>query len=173
MSHIRFICLLLILTVASVMDLRMYKVKNGLILMGFILRLILRIIWPSDGMLAAELAGMLLPLLMIGLYKYSMLGAADIKLFSVSGIYLGLNDCLYTILLTFLIAALFALRKLTAKHQLRKRLLHLRQFLKNYPITKNYQYMDFSKKDEDACIHLTVPMTLASAIVYIYQCIGG
>ena len=152
MSHIRFICLLLILTVASVMDLRMYKVKNGLILMGFILRLILRIIWPSDGMLAAELAGMLLPLLMIGLYKYSMLGAADIKLFSVSGIYLGLNDCLY---------------------QLRKRLLHLRQFLKNYPITKNYQYMDFSKKDEDACIHLTVPMTLASAIVYIYRCIGG
>ena len=59
MSHIRFICLLLILTVASVMDLRMYKVKNGLILMGFILRLILRVIWPSDGMLAAELAGML------------------------------------------------------------------------------------------------------------------
>ena len=126
MSHIRFICLLLILTVASVMDLRMYKVKNGLILMGFILRLILRIIWPSDGMLAAELAGMLLPLLMIGLYKYSMLGAADIKLFSVSGIYLGLNDCLYTILLTFLIAALFALRKLTAKHQLRKRFFQIR-----------------------------------------------
>lgn len=172
MSHIRFLCLILILTSASVMDLRTYKVKNRLILMGFILRLILRIIWPSDGGLADELAGMLLTLPLIGLYKYSMLGAADIKLLSVTGIYFGFNDCLYTILLTFLIASLFAFYKIAAKHQLKERLLYLLQFLKNYPITKNHQYMDFSKKDKKACVHMTIPMTLAAASVYIFRCLS-
>lgn len=167
MDHIRFLSLICILSAAAAMDIKTFRVKNLLIISGFTFGMVLNLLKPDLTCFMASAAGMLGPIVFMVLYKYSMLGAADIKLFSMTGFYLGFFYGIYAIVLTFLIAVPIALYRLCVKRSLKKRLFHFYCFLKNFSGHENHVYMDFSDKDNSACIHMTVPLLMAVVILYV------
>lgn len=167
MNHIRFLSLICILSAAAVMDIKTFRVKNIFIVSGFMFGIFLNFFQTDWKGFISAAAGMLGPFVFMVLYKYSMLGAADIKLFSMTGFYLGFFYGIYAIVLTFLIAALIALYRLCMKRSLKKRLFHFYCFLKNFSKHESNIYMDFTDKDKSACIHMTVPLLMAVIILYI------
>lgn len=118
------ILLLLYLSVASVMDLMWRRVKNTWIIFGIFSGFYFSIfdagIWGDGGCqldlgspgLILSLLGFFLPLPLIILYQLRLIGAGDIKLLMVSGIYLGprnLIECLPFMLITATIISLIVL----------------------------------------------------------------
>lgn len=167
MIHLTYLSLICVLAVAAVMDVSTFRVKNWWILLGLVLGGILYIAGGSQIAFADRAAGFLLPAILLLLYRYSMLGAADIKLFAMAGFYLGFSDSFLLIVITFALASVPAAYRLFTKHCLKKRFFYFLDFIRDFSTNDKHIYMDFSDKDKTACIHMTVPMTEAVMILYI------
>lgn len=95
---------------AMCMDLLKQKVSNVWILCGWCLGLGLGILRGGAGGTVAFLLGAVLPLLLLyPLFYFRMLGAGDIKLFSVLGGFLGWRLILKGIWYSFVIGAVFSI----------------------------------------------------------------
>lgn len=149
------------------MDMKTFKVKNRLVVFGILFAAVLNISCGSTQELLSRTAGSLMPAPLLILYRYSMLGAADIKLFCMAGFYLGLIQGLEFIAITFVFAAAVSLYRMISNHHLRKRFFYFLSFIRDFSTNEKDIYMDFSNKDKAACIHMTVPMAAAAAAVYI------
>ena len=78
--------LILILILASLMDLQWYKVSNGLIVPALVTGLISRVYTQGIFGTVPWLMGVILPMILCSvLYLIRALGASDVKLFSVIG----------------------------------------------------------------------------------------
>ena len=98
---------------AALFDLRTRKVPNLYLLAFAGAGLVLKgMLFGPSGLLDV-LGAVLLVLLLIGwLFLFRMLGAGDIKLFAVCGIYTGAKSVLYLLLFSFLFAGVFAFAKM-------------------------------------------------------------
>jgi len=82
--------LLLLLGAAAVMDRRRFRVSNRLIAAGCAAGILLRLLSEGRHAIPSFMAGAALPFLIcLPLFALSMIGAGDIKLFMMTGIYLG------------------------------------------------------------------------------------
>lgn len=99
--------------VATLMDLHRGKIKNEIILLGYLLGLISLICQGRPEKLFYALSGLLFPIVLLyPIFLIRGLGAGDIKLFSVIGCFLSYKDTFYCILLAFLIGGIISLFKL-------------------------------------------------------------
>ena len=103
------ILLLALNLLAALSDLRSFRVSNQLIRAGAVLGLSLQLLLNGSRGLADALLGQLPPLVLLPLFMFSMIGAADIKLFMVTGIFLGPGLCLKSMALTGILAAAWSL----------------------------------------------------------------
>ena len=159
MVHLTYLSLICILAVAAVMDISTFRVKNRWIIFGLVFGVILYIAAGQWAVIANKAAGFLLPASLLVLYRYSMLGAADIKLFAVAGFYLGFRDSFLFIVMTFMLASGLAVYRILTNHCLKKRFFYFHNFIKHI-------YMDFANKDKTACLHMTVPMAVTAVLLY-------
>lgn len=106
--------LLALLVIASLSDYSSYKIPNWLTFGGMLFGLIYNSIIPFStnphhAFLWAA-GGLLIGLFtMLPLYVMKVMGAGDVKLMAMVGAFLGVNDTLYVILLSFIIGGVAAL----------------------------------------------------------------
>lgn len=104
--------LLLILLIAVVTDIRHTKIRNRLILCGWTVGLVFRILGDGyAGILYAILNSMIPVVLLILLFQMHALGAGDIKLFSVTGSFLTTEQLMHVMAVSFVIAAVLGMGK--------------------------------------------------------------
>lgn len=96
--------ILLFTAVAAVMDLKWWKVKNYWILAGAAGGVFYRLFSEEENSLRQGIIGMIVPILLLGFFWYlGLIGAGDIKLFSVTGLWTG-----GTLILEFMLFSLLS-----------------------------------------------------------------
>ncbi len=115
--------LILLLLIAALWDLWRGKVPNQLILLGLFLGTGRLLLSREIVQIRAYLPGIVLPpLLFFPLFQTGILGAGDIKLFSLLGCFLPARDAFQCIAAAFFIAAIHSLILLLWRKNLRKRM---------------------------------------------------
>lgn len=99
--------LITLLSVAAMLDLFYAKIPNWIILSGLISALIIPLYSVGVSGIGKYFAGMMIPLLTgVIVFEFGVLGAGDIKLFSVIGAFLGVRGVLGSFCAAVLIGAI-------------------------------------------------------------------
>ena len=123
------IILFIINFLAALSDLRSFRVSNTLIQTGAVLGLSLHLLMYGGRGLADAFLGLFVPLALLPLFMFSMIGAGDIKLFMVTGIFLGPGLCLQSMALTGILAAFWSLLRLIGERLTGERFAYLYSYL--------------------------------------------
>ena len=122
---------LLLTLFSAISDIRTYKVPNILLIIFAAAGLAEQwIFFGRKGLLNAAGAVLLVFLLVGWLFLFRMLGAGDIKLFAVCGIYTGAKSVLYLMLFSFVFAGIYALVKLAGNGSLAERFRTLADYVR-------------------------------------------
>lgn len=98
-------------------------------------------------------------------YKVRMLGASDVKIFSVVGSFVGVMTSLQIIVVSVFTGAVLAVFKIFCRKNLRHRLNHFIHYIYGCKENKKLkQYYDREKEGDDGIIPFTVAITLASIL---------
>ena len=103
--------LLTVLVFAVAADFREMRISNRLIASGLMMGLALRILGEGGAGIVHFLVNISIPVMFL-LFQLRVIGAGDIKLFSVAGGFLSMRQLLYVILAAFVAAAVIGLGKL-------------------------------------------------------------
>jgi len=134
---------------------------------GLILGLLFAIFGGSLEILLLYLAGMLLPLVFLfPLFAFHMLGAGDIKLFSIIGLFIGPKHILTVMLLSALFGSIQAIYVLLKNKNIRERLHYFFDFFtkREHKLSKCYYC-----KSEDSyknAIHFSLSI-FSALVVYV------
>ena len=105
--------LLTVLAFAVAADFREMRFSNRLIASGLMMGLALRILGEGGAGIVHFLVNISIPVILLFLlFQLRVIGAGDIKLFSVAGGFLSMRQLLYVILAAFVTAAVIGLGKL-------------------------------------------------------------
>lgn len=152
---------LVLLTVAAVCtDLRSGKVPNSIIASGLACGVIGNICFQGWPGLWQSLAGAALPMLLLPLFYYHMIGAGDIKLLSMTGALTG-PACAYRIIIcTFLIGGIVSAILLIQRGTFHSRFHYFLEYIDELKRKKTpVPYLDGVSDDGKFCF--TVPVLLA------------
>ena len=98
--------LLTVLVFAVAADFREMRISNRLIASGLMMGLTLRILGEGGAGIVHFLVNISIPVILLFLlFQLRVIGAGDIKLFSVAGGFLSMRQLLYVILAAFVTAA--------------------------------------------------------------------
>lgn len=156
------IILLLIMIGAGVWyDLHSYRIPNEVILIGFGAGLIYRC-WEGD--VAKGAIGLLLPILLLyPLFYIHALGAGDIKLFAVIGMFLGYPDIFYFIISAFFFGAGLSVIQIVRYGNLKSRMYYFICYISNYLRTKKVEAYYMEDRDgRQPVIHFSLAILLAA-----------
>lgn len=150
------ICCLLVAAIYN--DCIFYKVKNWIILSGLFLGLVIQVLEAGGMGIINWFLGSLIPILLLWmLFRYKMLGAGDIKLFSIIGSMYGASVIIDTIILAFLAGGVLSVIRLLQTGGFRNRLQYLAGFLSNqWNQTKITQYYQKERDGREPVIHFTI-----------------
>ena len=174
------IILLVFNLLATLSDLKSFRISNTLILTGAITGLSLSLLLSGSRGLAAALLGLTPPLLLLPLFMFSMIGAADIKLLMVTGIFLGPVLCLQSMALTGIFAGGWALVRMLRGQLFKERFDYLRRylaglyFLRSRNLSVSRAVPAYIDPDQMAAkkrwmIPLALPMCLADLVICLGQ----
>lgn len=161
--------ILLVLLLASLFDIWRYKVPNALTVAALIISLIGRFDAQGFSGLYPWLTGTIVPFILTFIfYKLHMLGASDVKMFSVVGSFVGIPDVLRIMVVSVFTGAVLAVFKIMCRRNLARRLHHFRQYISGCLREKKLnQYYDREEEGDDGVIPFTVAITLA-VILCVY-----
>lgn len=112
-----------VVAVAVLQDLQFMKISNRLILAGLVLSLVFGIILGRTSQILYILGNIFFPVIVLYLlYLLGVLGAGDIKLFSVIGGFTQFHTLVDCMLFAFMAAALFSVVKLLCNRNLKSSL---------------------------------------------------
>ncbi len=110
MQYIQHCILLFFLAEAVRQDRKGRRISNRLILTGTGCGILLRILAEGFGQAGVIAADLFLPVgLLFILYLFRVLGAGDLKLFSMISSFIGMKECFFVIYYAFLAGALLGL----------------------------------------------------------------
>lgn len=159
--------LYILLSIAVVQDFRQTKISNRLILSGIFIGFLLTLFGRGADHIAWILLGIILPVIFLYIfYLMGVLGAGDIKLFSMLGTFLNLKQLLASVLLACIFGAIISFIKLCQKRQLFAGI--ARGIAYFYEIYQGGRYA-YSYKNQDNIIHFSVAILLG---VMAMQIIG-
>lgn len=152
--------ILMIAGMAVLMDFLMEKVINSFICLGLAVGLGYQILIRGCAGITVFVPGILVPvLLLLPLFYFRMLGAGDIKVFSVLGGILGYPAILEVMFCSFLLGAVLSFAFLISCGNLRERFSYFFNYLYQYYETGElYSYTQQGKRPEN--FHFTVPILL-------------
>lgn len=159
------------------MDFASFKIKNRLILIGLIVGMLLRIYdmeWTSllDGFI-----GMVVPVIILfPFFLFKVLGAGDIKLFSMIGLFYGIPFVLNSMLYSLFIAGFMSILYLIRSKQFQARYEYFIRYIKSsyVKVTKDEKsrngiipYYDVSRDGNTGVIHYSLAIIVAVMIQFI------
>lgn len=155
------------LLLVSLFDLWYYRVPNEIFIIIMFFSLFRRCQQYGAFGLAHWLLGMIIPFLICYLFFCCrMIGAADCKLFSVIGSYVGCYNGLRIMMYALFAAALMALVKMFICRNFRRRFRHLFQYVsKVYHSRKLHKYCSFKELEHEAVVPFTVGIAIATLYV--------
>ena len=153
----------LVLLPASLCDLYCYRVPNVILGIGFTLSLyenLQRYGWAGAGYFAWHC---LIPFVVCFIfYLLHMLGAGDIKLFSVISSYYSFNFCVQVMIVSLLIGALFSVVKMLQKKCMIRRFRKFFSYVRDAMAERKFQpYYDWDREGDEGVIPFTVCISLA------------
>lgn len=155
---------------ASLYDLYQYRVPNAIVCAGLSLSLY-RSIWQY-GMTGvwSFLLRCLFPFVVCFIfYLLRMLGAGDVKLFSIICSYYSVESCVRVMIVSLLAGALFSVIKMLLQRSFIRRFRYFSAYMKNLASgNPGRVYYDFEKCGDEGVIPFTICITLAVII-----CMGG
>lgn len=99
--------------IAAIMDFVSFRVKNWLVAAGILLGIVVQICQGGLSGLLASLAGIVLPIICLGVFfLFHLFGAGDIKLFCAIGSFIGPEKIIYCMGAAILIGGVFGAVKL-------------------------------------------------------------
>jgi prepilin peptidase CpaA len=143
---------------ASLLDIKSFCIPNRLILFGWLFGIGYRLFFDGYRGLPPFFYGALLPIVLLWiLFHFHMLGAGDIKLFSVIGGLYGAPFTLRVIITAFLLGAVMSVVHLLRYRNLMYRLHYLAEYVSMYVRTGERTPYYVKKRDgKEAVIHFAV-----------------
>lgn len=174
--------LLIIISLAVYQDVRSYKIKNSLIGIGLISGALINLLEVGLTKFYPFVIAMGLPILMLfPLFVFKVLGAGDIKLFSVIGCYLGIRPVFKIIIISFFMGGIISIIYLIHTKSFTKRYMHLISYIselkkgnklvinKDKIDIKNIEIVPYYKKERDGregIIHFSIAILLAVIVLF-------
>ncbi len=156
------VVLLIFVLLCAVWDVRTFRIPNALILAGAASAVLVRGVTDGAGCAADMAAGVLIPLLICFLlFYFSMLGAADIKVFMVIGMIAGGRDILTIMWYSLMAAAVFALIRVWKYHLSFSRAAYLVEYVRRMAAGEADSAYISKKEIEEKnkwLMHLAVPI---------------
>ncbi len=155
-----------ILLWGMISDLKTGKVKNKIIITGFVAGPALELIFPSAGGLADKLMGTAVPILALFiLHVFSMMGAGDIKLISVTGAFLGLKAVINIMLGTLFLGGAVSIFLMLKRRILAERFNYFRDYARQSLRRRRViPYDDLTSEDKRHLFHLSPCIFIAAAM---------
>jgi prepilin peptidase CpaA len=133
---LQFGVLVLLLIIATVVDVRERRIPNWLVASGMLSALAFHGISPQGEGIAFALSGLALGLAaLLPLYMLRVMGAGDVKLMGMTGAFLGVGGVLGTMLASLAAGGILALAMAAGKRMLPQLLANLRGILMQYHIS--------------------------------------
>ena len=149
-------CCLLVVAICN--DCIFYKVRNFIIVSGLLVGLVVQFLEAGGTGIINWILGVCIPIVLLWvLFRYKMLGAGDIKLFSIIGGMYGASVIIDTIILAFLAGGVLSVIRLLQTGGLKNRLQYLAAFISNQ--CEQIQVVSYYQKERDGrepVIHFTV-----------------
>lgn len=162
------IVLLLLLIIAVVLDIKCYKISNRLILIGYFLALAIRCAQNGLFQIIYVLVNISIPVIVLYLlYQMRMIGAGDVKLFSMIGSFVNLKEVMVCIVFSFAIGAVFALVKLLYTRNMAKRLWKGGEFFWGRLMGRKQTY-DWIYGKQGNVMHFSIAILLGAVVMRIY-----
>lgn len=109
-----------------------------------------------------SIIGMIVPILiLIPLFILRMLGAGDIKLFCVIGLFLGPNAVIKTMIVSFIVGSIFAIIKIIRNQNIKQRARYFIQYMKNICYGAGVVYYDPKGDNYTNAVHFSVAIFIA------------
>ncbi len=154
--------LLVFVLLCAFWDVRKFRIPNALILAGAASAVPVRLLTEGFGCAVDMAAGTLIPLFVCFLlFWFSMLGAADIKMFMVIGILVGGREVLIIMWYSLLTAAVFALIRVWKYHLIFSRAGYLAEYVRRIAAGETATAYISKKEIEEKSkwlMHLAVPI---------------
>ena len=166
----KILILLPILFLAVIWDFYKGKVPNYLIAAGLLTGIVNLICHHNLESILIHIPGMIFPIILLfPLYKIGTLGAGDIKLFSMLGIYFSFMETVFCIFSAFCIGAVIAFLILIWRRNLKERLFHFIYYIKDFFSTGyfKYYYAENDYENAKSQMHFSLPIFLS---VLFYVC---
>lgn len=162
--YIRMGLVAIIVTFALISDLKVYKISNKLIFTGHCISLIINVQRGYVGLMA-WCFGVVIPIgILFILFIFRMIGAGDIKLFSVIGGFIGGLLVIRVIIYSFMFGALLSIFKLIKYKNLYYRMHYLANYISQTIETKKIKPYYKTNRDGLECV---IPFTLAIGMGFI------
>lgn len=162
--HTIILCSLLLLTL--LVDIRIHRIPNILIFFGLFFGICCQICSMDMTRVLCGIAGsMLAVILLYPLFLIRVLGAGDIKLLSVLGMFFGWRGSIYCIGYSFLIGALFSIIYMLYHQTLFQRFFHLYNYIRETLTTGHIGAYRKGGYEKGVTIHFSIPIFI-SALLY-------
>lgn len=164
------IVLVFILLLASLWDLKKGIVPNVLIAIAGSYGFLCSVYYQN---FFSHIPGMIFPILLLyPFYKIGTMGAGDMKLFSVIGLYVSFSESMTCMFLAFMISAIYGVILLVLSKEVKERFSYLISYLKDCMQIGHFRYYyvdSFGKKlsftkEQETKIHMTIPILLSVLI---------
>ncbi len=164
-GEIKMLLSLMLLSVAVLTDLRSFRISNCLIVIGLILGLILQIFAYGLKGAGVFFVNVSMPMILFYLlFLIHVLGAGDVKLFSMIGGIWGFQILCKTIVISFLAGAVMSLCKLLYQRNLISRLLVFREYVRQVLYTGRLSEYPQEVQGKDHVIHFSIAILIGYAI---------
>lgn len=158
--------LVIFLSIAVIQDMRSLKVSNRLIFVGICAAIPFRIFAHGIGDIVWILPNTILPVFVLYLlYLAGVLGAADIKLFSLVGSYLSLKELSYSVVAAFVIGAFFSVLKMIEQKNFWCRMTYGFSYMCD---VARGNFKAYEMRDDRSVIHFSVAILLGVIIVKLF-----
>ncbi len=157
--------LLVYLLAAVVMDFKTRKIYNWWILLGSVMGFLFSFLAGGLKGVCVSLIGMGIPIILIGLFTFGALGAGDIKLFMVVGIFLYYDDLVKMMVVAFILGGCAAFYKLLKTKGFRRRFGYFFHYVKRSLITGRVTPYKRKPWREEEIIHFSLYIFLATGLV--------
>lgn len=152
--------------VAAIMDLRTGKVDNGWILFCTVVEISVCFLREGPAGMGKQIMGMLLPALIFApLFLFHMIGAGDIKLFSVLGGIMGTEKIFRCIMYAVICGAGISIAILILNGDVFSRFWYLREYVREYFQTGKIRPYYRGNVASPENFHFTIPVFM-SVVLY-------
>lgn len=161
------VVLVLLLFFAAILDFYRGKIPNILVLAGGCYGVI-RLLYYQD--IFRHIPGILFPLaVLFPLYKIGVIGAGDIKLFSLLGFYFTFMETLFCIFTAFVIGAVISVLSFIRYENFTERMMYLFSYLKECFSLGHFHYYYLDSKEKQSSdiketqskIHMAIPIFIS------------